>query len=344
MWHFKKNKNMDIKSIEEIIKLSKGIVDDLTDEKISLSKALRKSKRITVLANDHVLENFIRVEIEGYQNEENIPEYRRKDAESIGQFKNRFSGVVDTIPLQFDEYIKKIDIDPQLIYTRLLPYSIPEIEDFLHNKDNTDLLIEYPMGLFQHAKKLLSADSEKGWDLVAAYFKLDISAFNQILNITQNRLIELLLKVEKNIKDEAYQGTEYLFENGSHFDAMYQISEIISKAKNSIILIDGYVNEKTLNFFSNKEAQVEIKILTDKRAIDERFMLFVDSFNSQYRNLEVKSSKVFHDRFLIIDNKNFYHLGASIKDAGNKTFMFSKVEEDKTKENIVKKFNEEWDK
>ncbi len=68
----------------------------------------------------------------------------------------------------------------------------------------------------------------------------------------------------------------------------------------------------------------------------------VELYNRQYENLEVKYSDNYHDRFLIIDDKDFYHIGASIKDAGNKAFMYSKIDDEDIKNLIRTKFEKEW--
>lgn len=92
------------------------------------------------------------------------------------------------------------------------------------------------------------------------------------------------------------------------------IVSLIQKAEKEITLIDGYVDVGTLNLISKKKGNVSVTIYTQKRTkltkADAR------NFNAQYPTLEVKHTKVFHDRFLILDRKTAYHVGASLKDAG----------------------------
>lgn len=132
------------------------------------------------------------------------------------------------------------------------------------------------------------------------------------------------------------------FMEGQYFDAFTAIKEIIGKAEFSILLIDGYVNADTLAFFPGKEPKVKLRILTDKKSLNMEFQRAIDLYNKQYENLQTKVTKKYHDRFLIIDDKMFYHIGASIKDAGNKTFMFTKIEDKNIIDTIRKKINQEW--
>ena len=70
--------------------------------------------------------------------------------------------------------------------------------------------------------------------------------------------------------------------------------------------------------------------------------VFIEAFNKQHQNLEVKSTSAFHDRFIILDKTNFYHFGASLKDAGHKGFMFSKIEENFIKNILLENIEIEW--
>jgi len=132
------------------------------------------------------------------------------------------------------------------------------------------------------------------------------------------------------------------FIEGQYFDAFSAIKEIIKEAKISIVLVDGYVNADTLAFFPGKEPTIKLRILTDKKSLNKEFERAIDLYNKQYENLQINISKNFHDRFLVIDDKMFYHIGASIKDAGNKTFMFTKIEDENVMNTIRGKIDQEW--
>jgi hypothetical protein len=101
------------------------------------------------------------------------------------------------------------------------------------------------------------------------------------------------------------------------------ITTIIKKAKSDIVLIDGYVDVNTLNILAKKNAGVDVTIFTYASAPLTR--KDVENFNAQYPTLAVKKTQVFHDRFIILDGKTVYHIGASIKDAGKKCFGISLI-------------------
>ena len=153
----------------------------------------------------------------------------------------------------------------------------------------------------------------------------------------KNKLDELNSK--KNASSE-----EGIFFSGQNFDALLKFSEIIAKAKSEIILIDNYLDEKILEMLGSKNIDVKCKVLTLKKSFSNNLKAFVDAFNRQHKNLEVKTTSVFHDRFIILDKSNFYHFGASIKDAGNKGFMFSKIEKDAIKKQLLQEVESEWSK
>ena len=121
-----------------------------------------------------------------------------------------------------------------------------------------------------------------------------------------------------------------IFFNGQIYDAFSLMVEIVEKAREEFILIDNYVDVNTLNILSKKRKEVDVLIVTSgKGNLTEKD---IAKFNSQYPKLMVKINKDFHDRFIIIDRKEVYHIGASIKDAGKKSFGITKLEvEDLTK-------------
>jgi len=102
------------------------------------------------------------------------------------------------------------------------------------------------------------------------------------------------------------------------------LSMICSKsAKSEVVLIDNYIDDTVFTLFS-KYTNLKIKIYTG--SISKQLSLDFQKYNSQYKNIELKEFKNAHDRFMIIDNKEMYHIGASLKDLGKKWFAFSKFE------------------
>lgn len=127
-------------------------------------------------------------------------------------------------------------------------------------------------------------------------------------------------KVFQYIEDHA-ESEQKIFFDGQIYDAFSLITSIIQKAQKEIILIDGYVDIDTLNILTKKNTGVDVKIYTYASA--RLTNTDIANFNSQYPNLTVKKTQVFHDRFIILDGKSAYHIGASLKDAGRKCFGIS---------------------
>jgi hypothetical protein len=167
-----------------------------------------------------------------------------------------------------------------------------------------------------------------------------------------NQTLENVLYAIKQQYDEYYEiagGVDLneipamrFFTEGQYFDAFSAIRERIKEAEYSIVLVDGFLSVDTLAFFPGKEPKIKLRILTDSKSISSDFQRAVDLYNKQYENLRIESSKKFHDRFIVLDDKIFYHIGASIKDAGNKTFMFSKIEDENVIDTLRKKILQEW--
>ena len=116
-----------------------------------------------------------------------------------------------------------------------------------------------------------------------------------------------------------------IFFDGQIYDAFSFIVGLIQKAKKEIILIDNYVDINTLNILCKKNQGVNVVVVTaGKGSLSAKD---ITKFNAQYQKLSVKTTKDFHDRFLIVDEAEVYHIGASIKDAGKKSFGITKIED-----------------
>jgi hypothetical protein len=118
--------------------------------------------------------------------------------------------------------------------------------------------------------------------------------------------------------------TQGVFFDGQIFDAYELASKIICSAKDSTVLIDNYINESTLTHLTKKKPEVKVLLLT--KNINSRLALDITKANEQFGGFEAKAFARSHDRFLIIDGKEVYHLGASLEDLGKKWFAFSKLE------------------
>ena len=118
---------------------------------------------------------------------------------------------------------------------------------------------------------------------------------------------------------------QIIFYDGQIYDAFSFIVGLIQKAKKEIILIDNYVDVNTLNILCKKNQGVDVVIVTAGKG--NLSAKDITKFNAQYPKLSVKTTKDFHDRFLILDKTEVYHIGASIKDAGKKSFGITKIED-----------------
>lgn len=116
---------------------------------------------------------------------------------------------------------------------------------------------------------------------------------------------------------------EGIFCDGQIFDAYQFAAGLIRSAKESILLVDNYVDESVLLMLSKRGAGVQADIYT--RTVNRQFHLDVERHNSQYPPIAVHTCQKIHDRFLIIDHTDVYHIGASLKDLGRKMFAFSKL-------------------
>ena len=117
-----------------------------------------------------------------------------------------------------------------------------------------------------------------------------------------------------------------IFFNGQVFDAYTFVADIIRSAQSSIVLIDNYIDDTILTMLSKRMETVHATIFTQK--IGAQLQLDIEKHNAQYPKIEVKIYGMSHDRFLIIDSKTVYHIGASLKDLGKRWFAFSKLEID----------------
>ncbi len=165
-----------------------------------------------------------------------------------------------------------------------------------------------------------------------------------VLNQRMNRIENTVEQLANEVHNISFQiksaelPTQGVFFDGQIFDAYEFVSKIIRSATKIIILIDNYVDENTLTHLSKKGENVKARLFT--KSTNKQLRLDIKKANEQYGNFEVKKFNKSHDRFLIIDNKEVYHLGASLKDLGNKWFAFSKMDKSSV-ETILKAIENE---
>ena len=149
--------------------------------------------------------------------------------------------------------------------------------------------------------------------------------FQRLENVEMKQLItdEKIDKIFEALENNSLKPKQGIFYDGQIFDAYKFVNELIKEANKSIVLIDNYVDESILTLFS-KNQQIDVTIYTNR--INKQMKLDLDKYNAQYKSIKIKHFNKAHDRFLIIDNKDIYHFGASLKDLGKKWFAFSKFD------------------
>ena len=147
---------------------------------------------------------------------------------------------------------------------------------------------------------------------------------------TDKKLEEVFNYIASNIEVK-----QKIFFDGQIYDAFSFIIDLIGKAQKKLILIDNYVDVNTLNLLCKKKSGVNVLIATaGKGSLTTRD---INKFNAQYPSLSVKTTEDFHDRFLIIDDVEGYFIGASIKDAGKKSFAITQIEDGKMVQDLINK-------
>jgi phage regulator Rha-like protein len=152
------------------------------------------------------------------------------------------------------------------------------------------------------------------------------SLFHRLDNVELKQLeadkkFEELFKALESDKLHSEKG---IFYNGQIFDAYTFVSDIVRRAKSSIILLDNYVDDTVLTLLGKRNTAVTATIYT--KSISNQLRLDLKRYNNQYPDIEIEVFSDAHDRFLIIDDTELYHIGASLKDLGKKWFAFSRMD------------------
>lgn len=152
------------------------------------------------------------------------------------------------------------------------------------------------------------------------------SLFHRLDNIELKQLEadQKFEEIFKAMESDKLHSEKGVFYNGQVFDAYAFVSDIIRSAKSSIILLDNYVDDTVLTLLGKRNTDVSATIYT--KSSSNQLRLDVQRYNSQYPPIEIEIFSDAHDRFLIIDNTELYHIGASLKDLGKKWFAFSRMD------------------
>ncbi|MCI8352297.1 MAG: ORF6N domain-containing protein [Clostridia bacterium] len=163
----------------------------------------------------------------------------------------------------------------------------------------------------------------------ANIFNLSTRVENKFLEY--DRKFDIVFDELQNKKETEFK--QKIFFNGQIYDSYSLIIDIIKRAKSKILIIDNYIDDSILKILSKKNKDVEVVILSSQNCNLNK--LDISKFNKQYPTLKISYTNKFHDRFIVIDNKELYHSGASLKDLGKKCFAISKIEDNE----YIEKFN-----
>lgn len=201
---------------------------------------------------------------------------------------------------------------------------------------------------FRYHRSLPYAFTEQGIAMLSAVLRSEVAvqvsikimqAFVQMRHVLLNNggIVQRLENVERKQLEmsgqlahvfQALEGdkpkTQGIFFEGETFNAYQFVADLVRSAKSSLILIDNYVDDTVLTLFAKRSENVAVTIYT--KQISKQLVLDLEKYNSQYPTIEIKIFEKAHDRFLIIDEKALYHIGASLKDLGKKWFAFSKMD------------------
>ena len=216
---------------------------------------------------------------------------------------------------------------------RRLPYAFTEqgiamLSSVLKSQTAVDVNIRI-MRAFVSMRRFIATNSQLFQRLeTIEYHQLEMKQHQEI---TDKRIDEVFKKLDAN--NPPVQG---IFYDGQVFDAYRFVSDLMRKAKLSVVLIDNYVDDTVLTLLDKREDGVTATIYTQR--ISNQFKLDVDRHNTQYPHIEIKQFNKAHDRFLLIDDE-VYHIGASIKDLGKKWFGFTLMR-DITATELINKIQE----
>ena len=201
--------------------------------------------------------------------------------------------------------------------TRKLPYAFTEqgiamLSSVLKSKTAVEVNIHI-MRAFIAMRRFIATNAQLFQRLeTIEYHQLEMKQHQEV---TDKRIDEVFKRLDADIPP--MQG---IFYDGQVFDAYRFVSDLIRKAKRSIVLIDNYVDDTVLTLLDKREKGVSATIYTQR--VSSQFQLDVDRHNAQYPLIEIRQFSKAHDRFLLIDDE-VYHVGASIKDLGRKWFGFT---------------------
>lgn len=223
------------------------------------------------------------------------------------ELENMWSQFVTTSRLEDNKYRSK----------KYLPYVFTEqgiamLSGLLKNEIAVKVSINI-MDAFVQMRKFIANNGQ---------LFLEIDSLKYKLLEHDKKFDKVFDELQKN-KDTEFK--QKIFFDGQIYDSYGLIIDIVKRAKEKILIIDNYIDDSILKMLSKKNKNVEAVILTSQNC--NLTKLDINKFNKQYPTLQISKTNKFHDRFIVIDNKELYHCGASLKDLGKKCFAISKIED-----------------
>ena len=214
-----------------------------------------------------------------------------------------------------DELVTNCDRFEMLKHSSVNPYAFTEQGvAMLSAVLRSDIAVEVSIQIMQafvNMKKFISSN---------------VGIFQRLDNVENKQFItdEKIKQVFKALQNRSLAPTQGVFFDGQVFDAYLFVNKIIKQAEKSIVLIDNYIDESVLTLLSKRDKNVSATIYTNQ--VNKQLKLDLAKHNAQYPEIEIKILAECHDRFVVIDNKDLYHIGASLKDLGKKWFAFSRMD------------------
>lgn len=231
---------------------------------------------------------------------------------NINRFPETFRFQLNS--LEKDELVANCDRFESLKHSSVNPYAFTEqgvamLSAVLRSDIAVEVSIQI-MNAFVELRKLVGQETIQ---------HLRLSSIENKLIEHDQKFNKLFSALENNTLPQ--RGVYF---DGQIFDAYQFASKIIKNAKSSIVLIDNYVDDTVLTLLSKREKNVKVTIYT--ATISKQLRLDLQKHNQQYPEIDINLFKQSHDRFLIIDEKELFHIGASLKDLGKKWFAFSRMD------------------
>lgn len=224
-------------------------------------------------------------------------------------------------------------------------------EGYLKNKEAQDFIIKVSRELdnllpkdsipYRKYLSLIEKKEDKWWRVEKTTFvTANSSNYRRLFNY-QDIIKELLkLYVPEALDEYLSKQNIYYYSEGNFFEAKRKVIKIMKSANNSIVIIDPYLDDIIFNYIDLIDAEINIKLITSK--IKKMFKELLNDLRNIRKNVDAKQSEGFHDRYIIIDEKEIWHLGTSINYIGKNAFQINKVTDKETNDKVMTDYNLWW--